>query len=594
MNNLLLKSITHETDLCVIGGGIAGLLAAISAARNGAKVIIMQDRPVFGGNASSEIRMWIRGAHGRNLKETGILEELALENIYRNPSLNFNIWDSVLYEKVRYQKGIEILLNCSCLDAEMDGNRINTITGWQLTTQTYHIVKAKIFADCSGDSILVPLTGAECRMGREGSDEFGESIEPPEGDKKTMGMSCLIQLRDTGKPQKYIAPFWANKYNKGDLPYRLGGDPHWQKDNFWWIELGGEFDSITDTENMRDELLKINFGVWDYIKNSGEYKSENWELDWMGFLPGKRESRRYVGDLILNQNHVSEGGRFEDIIAYGGWSMDDHHPSGIRTTEKPTIFHPAPSPYGIPYRVLYSRNIENLMFAGRNISATHAALSSTRVMATCGVMGQALGTAAAIAVKNNLTPKQIFEFKIKELQQKLMEDDCYLPFINRDFSSLTKSGKITSTAGNTEVLSNGIERETNQAKNYWCGGKDVFIEITFDKPSQINGIRIIFDSDLNRDSWKDEYFGLNIIKDYPMRCSIPLHGYNVNLPETLVKAFSLEYIDEQGLRHMFYEENNNYQRLRKIEADIIAVKIILRFKETWGSNEIHLFSFEVY
>ena len=164
-----LKKVTHKVDFCVVGGGIAGMLAAISAARHGVKVALMQDRPVLGGNASSEIRMWICGAGSRvrNLQETGILEEIALENMKRNPERNYSIWDSILYEKVRFEPNITLLLNCACTSVEMDGSSIKSVTGFQLTTYTWHTVEAKIFADCSGDSILAPLTGAEHRIGRE-------------------------------------------------------------------------------------------------------------------------------------------------------------------------------------------------------------------------------------------------------------------------------------------------------------------------------------------------------------------------------------------------------------------------------------------
>lgn len=159
-----LKVIDHHTELCVIGGGLAGMCAAISAARRGTKVVLMHDRPVLGGNASSEIRMWIGGgAAGDNIRETGLMEEIVLENIYRNPDMNYSIWDSVLWEKVMLEENITPLLNCSCLDATMDGSRIMSILGWQTTTQQYHRVKAAIFADCSGDSILAPLTGAMYR-----------------------------------------------------------------------------------------------------------------------------------------------------------------------------------------------------------------------------------------------------------------------------------------------------------------------------------------------------------------------------------------------------------------------------------------------
>ena len=214
------------------------------------------------------------------------------------------------------------------------------------------------------------------RVGREAADEFDESIEPVTADKKTMGMSCLMQARQTDKKSEFIPPAWAYRYEADqDLPQR-DHDMYQCGTNFWWIELGGEDDSIHGTEKVKDELLKIAFGVWDHIKNRGDHGADNWELEWVGFLPGKRESRRYVGDYTLSQKDVESGGKFADIAAYGGWSMDDHNPAGFRHEGEPTIYHDAPSPYGIPYRCFYSKNIENLFFAGRNISVTHAALSS--------------------------------------------------------------------------------------------------------------------------------------------------------------------------------------------------------------------------
>jgi hypothetical protein len=270
--------------------------------------------------------MWICGAHGKNNRETGILEEILLENYWRNPTANYSVWDSVLYEKARYQPNLTLLLNCSCTAATMDGNRIVSVRGWQGTAETWHTVEAKLFADCSGDSVLAPLTGAEFRVGREAASEFNEDIEPPVADNKTMGMSCLIQTRELDRPVPFTPPPWAHRYlTDADLPHR---GHRVLSTNFWWIELGGEHDSIHDTEMLRDELLKVVFGVWDHIKNRGDHGAENWAIEWIGFLPGKRESRRYVGDHILTQNDVRAEGRFDDLVAYGGWSMDDHHPGG--------------------------------------------------------------------------------------------------------------------------------------------------------------------------------------------------------------------------------------------------------------------------
>jgi len=176
-----MKHITHKADFCVIGGGIAGICASIAAARHGMSVVLMHDRPVFGGNASSEIRMHICGADradGKGLRESGIVEEIELENIYHNPQKNYSMWDMVLFSKVKEHKNITCLLNCSCNDAKTEKNRITYVKGWQGTSETFHEVYADIFADCSGDSILADLVKADYVIGRESSEQYNESIEP--------------------------------------------------------------------------------------------------------------------------------------------------------------------------------------------------------------------------------------------------------------------------------------------------------------------------------------------------------------------------------------------------------------------------------
>ena len=460
--NTNLKSIYHKVDLCVVGGGLAGMCAAVAAARHGIKVALMHDRPVYGGNASSEIRMWVCGAHGKNNRETGIIEEIALETLYRNPYRRYPMWDAILFELINNEKNITPILNCSCNDIEMDGSKIKKVIGWQTTTQCYHIIEAKLFADCSGDSILAPLSGAEYRWGRESQNEFGESIAPEQADKKTMGLSCLIQARETDKKHTFIAPSWARKFTKEDLPYRLP-DMNDPEENFWYMELGGEGDTIHDTEKLRDELISVAYGIWDFVKNSGEYNADNWELEFVGFLPGKRESRRYVGDYIMNQNDVRDGGHFDDIAAYGGWTMDDHNPAGINTKDKPNIFHPAPSPFGIPYRCLYSVNIENLYFAGRNISVTHTAMSASRVMATCALLGQAVGTASAIAIKNDATPREISEKYDLQVLRFFMLSAHYRSPLNfsAELMEAAKNGleRITTAAENLKFLINNARTE---------------------------------------------------------------------------------------------------------------------------------------
>lgn len=572
-----MRTVYHDADLCVVGGGLAGICAAVAAARHGARVVLMHDRPVLGGNASSEVRMHICGAHGPNMRETGIVEEIKLANAARNPQFNYSIWDSVLYEIVRFQPNLTLHLNCSAQAADMEGAAIRAVTGWQLTSETWHIVRAGLFADCSGDSILAPLTGAAFRHGREARAEFGEDIAPETADRQTMGMSCLIEFRETDRPQPFTPPSWAHVYaTDDDLPNR----GHGLTTNFWWIEIGGEGDTIHDTEALRDELLKIAFGVIDHVKNRGDHGAENWTVEWVGFLPGKRESRRYEGDHILTQHDVRAGGPFPDTVAYGGWSMDDHHPAGFRYPGPPTIFHPAPSPYGIPYRSLYSRNIENLFCAGRNISATHAAMSSTRVMATCGTLGQAVGTAAAIAVRQGLSPRGVYQEQLAALQQALMDDDCYLPGLARAVSPLSRGARLTASEGDPEPLRNGIDRPIGDTDNGWTCRPQGWAGYAFSGAVPAADARIVFDSNLTP-------HGLM------MACMFPRDLPPAAVPGTLVSAFRLEACDAGGHWSTVYETAQNNQRLVRIPIQRPVTALRLVPLACWGAERAHVQAFEV-
>ena len=570
----------HEFEFCVVGGGMAGLIAAVAAARRGATVALVQDRPVFGGNASGEVRMHICGAQGSDTRETGILEELLLENCYRNPQPNYSIWDSVTYGLAKVQAGLTLFLNCTVNECQMAGDRIVSVIGWQMTTETWHTISAKVFADCSGDGILAPLTGAEFRIGREGRGEFGESIAPPQADDKTMGLSCLFQAREYGTPQPFVAPKWAHRFTK---PEDLRGrNCSVRMTNFWWMEVGGDADSIHDTEVLRDELLRIAFGVWDYVKNYSPDREAmtHWALEWQGFLPGKRESRRYLGDHILTQNDVEAEGRFDDLVAYGGWSMDDHFPAGFNHPEAGTIFHPAPSPYGIPLGSLYSRNIANLFCAGRCHSATHAAMSSTRVMGTTSLMGQAIGTAAAVAVRDGLTPREVREQRIADVQQALMEDDCWLPWHTRRVPEMSLHATLTADTGGVEQLRTGIDRPMGDSSNSWCGQPGSPVTYEFGSQTSVREARLVFDSDLNRNA-----------KNMPWRHSLDEPSWSV--PETMTRAFRIEAPRGDGAWPTVAAESNNYQRLVRIPLDVQTRAIRLIPEATWGAESCRVFAFDV-
>ncbi len=571
----------HNVDICVIGGGMSGLIAAIAAARHGASVVLMHDRPVLGGNASSEVRMWIRGAAGKENRESGILQEIELENIYRNPTMNYSVWDTVLYQMVKQEKNIELLLNCSCLGCEMDGEKIASVTGWQLNSYTFHTVKAKLFLDCSGDSILAELSGAAYRVGREGRDEFDEYAAPEKADRHTMGNSCLIQARETDHPCEFKAPEWAYVYPDDESMYLKAHDV--KATNFWWIELGGKQDTIRDAQEINGELIKVAYGVWDHLKNHGDHGMGNWELEWIGFLPGKRESRRYEGEYILNQRDLEEGHHFADAVAYGGWTMDNHSPEGLRYVGYSSTHIKPQVPYEIPFRCLYSKNVPNLMFAGRNISATHMAMSSTRVMATCSVIGQAAGTGAALAVQYDCLPAEVTRKHIGELQTTLIEDGCYIPGLVREVE-LIASPELSEEE--TAILLNGWERPHNGAANTVSVRDGGTLTLNLNGRGEV--LRLALDPDFSRESISSR----SRYQRFAQRAHVDLEGTWVNMPKNLLKSCLVTEVSAEGNTSVRTIRENHLLRLcLPLRED--TVKVVLSEMESWGGEAVNLFACDV-
>ncbi len=584
-----------KCDLCVIGGGMAGMSAAIAAARSGLDVVIMHERAVFGGNASSEIRMWICGALREDNKETGLMEEIALENYYRNPTKSWPIWDTVLYDFIHREKNITPLLNCTCMDARVekgefaDGRdtRIVSVTGYQMTTQTMIEVEAKFFSDCSGDSILAPLTGAEFRIGREGKHEHGEDTVVEEHDSMTMGMSCILQGREGMAPVKYTAPEWSTKLGKKDFNNRVL-DLDNDLVNFWYLELGGDRDSIGDTEVLRDELVALASGTWDYIKNSGEFNAENWDLDFLGFLPGKRESRRMCGEYTITQRDISDGVVFEDEVAYGGWPLDDHFPGGFYHRGVPNTNFSTPAPYSLPYRALYSKNVENLFFAGRNISMTHMAMSSIRVMATCLLLGDAVGRAAAIAAEKGLTPHGVYKNEIKTLQRNIMNADNFLPSLKREISEACRRAVLNAP----DTLRNGEDRghqkvyNTTQDSASYKAALGEEIVYSFDK-TNVEHVHIVFSSDINRDTFDVS----DCEKYHSMRANVRLDSPQMIMPKTLCREFVL-WGEAGGVREELLRVSDNRTRFYHLDVNKTLDKLILVPLATWGEERASIISFD--
>lgn len=465
-----------ETDILVAGGGLSGVAVALAAARNGARVLLCQDRAVLGGNASSEVRMHVMGADGggfrgrvleTEVREGGIVEEMRLRCAVENPQRCSNVLDLILYDMCRQEANLDLYMNTVLTGVEMDGARILRALLQRESTEDLFEVSASVFIDCTGDGRLGAEAGADFLRGRESSEEYGESRAQPVADEKSLGNSLLFTARDMGCPTPFKAPAWARPFSEEDLKLR----PHDNWDyGYWWLEYGGVVDTIKDNEAIRDELLAILMGVWDHIKNSGEHpESENWALDWFGFLPGKRESRRFLGHHVLTQKDLYEAVDFPDVIAYGGWSVDTHPPEGIYGQHLEPCNQPyTPYVYGIPLASCVSRNIENLLFAGRNISATHIAFASTRVMATCGVVGQGVGTFAAVAHASGMGVQEarLNADVLERAQGCLMLQDAWLPGLR-----LGSSRRVAVSARSALVAGGGSLPESDwESRDFGHGG----------------------------------------------------------------------------------------------------------------------------
>ena len=426
-----LKTERHVTDFAVVGGGLAGTCAAITAARAGSRVVLIQDRPLLGGNASSEVRLWILGAtshmgsNNRWAREGGVVDEILVENLHRNPEGNPLILDTILLEKVRAEGNITLLLNTAVDSLEKSApDTIDALLAFCPQNQTRYRVEAPLVCDASGDGIAAFLAGAAFRMGAESRDEFGEGLAPSKEYGELLGHSLYFYSKDTGRPVKFIPPSFALQDITAIPHYRdiRAADSGCR---FWWLEYGGRLDTVHQTEEIKWELWKVAYGVWNYIKNSGRFpEAETYTLEWVGAIPGKRESRRFEGDYILSQQDIVGQRTHPDAVSFGGWAIDLHPADGVYS-ELPscTQWH-SKGVYQIPYRCLYSRNIRNLFLSGRIISASHVAFGSTRVMATCAHAAQAVGLAAALCRRHNWEPRSV---DVSLLQKQLLRTGQYIP-----------------------------------------------------------------------------------------------------------------------------------------------------------------------
>ena len=582
---------TVDYDVAVVGGGAAGICAAVAAARNGSKTVLVQDRPVLGGNASSEMHVHLNGVNnikGKAERETGIIEELLLHNRFENEQESYPVFDHVLYDFVVREPNLTLMLNTQAIEAIMEGNKIKSALCWQGTTEAMYTINAPIFIDCSGDGLLAATAGAEYRTGREGKAEFNETYAPDEPDGWQMGATLIMESKDMGRPMKYSPPSYAIKYtHEGASPRRKFTG---FQDGIWWIEVGSDDDIIADYETNRHKLMGYLHGVWDYIKNSGKFpEAENLALDWVGSLPGRRESRRFIGDYIVSERDMTEYKHFEDAVAYGGWSLDEHNPGGIENlSEPPSYFHHHfDEVYQFPFRSLYSKNVHNLMFAGRNVSQTHIALSSSRIMATCALMGQAVGTAATICNKKNIFPREVAQKHIKELQEQLLRDDVFIPKRPaNDPNDLAKKASLifgsTTSTGDAKKLTNGMSRDIDGSINHWqSDGLPAELHMEWESPISLSAVEIKCDTNVKRnimmrkDSRNDELFGNSV-------------------PKEMLKSLSLEGRVNGSWVNLGTIKNNR-TRLIKLKFESIKVTAIkVKMTETYGASNAKLFEIRCY
>jgi hypothetical protein len=431
-------------DTIVVGGGLAGTMAAIASARLGAKTALLQDRPVLGGNTSTEILVEPQGDTTReplDPGETGIIEE------FRGPADQYS---GRMLKLCKAEPKLDLFLNTHATGVTLTSpGKIGAVETLEVSTGRRRAFAGSTFIDCTGDGVVGVWAGAEYRHGREPRAAYRETRAPEHGDAGTMGGTLRYATEVRPAPAPFTAPTWAHKFSKcSDFAperhpqLRFGG---WQ----WVIEYGGVLNTYDDAEEIRDELLRIIWGMWDHAKNhcpklTGEAKK--FDLVWVSHVVGKRESRRLVGDYVMTEYDIHPSRLFEDRVSYGGWGVDLHPPKGFYDPGPPATFSHK-FKFAVPFRSLYSKDVGNLMMAGRDISVSHAALGATRVMVTCGLQGQAVGTAAALCKVHQTTPKGLCQSRISELQQQLLKDGCYLIDLpNTDPSDLALGAKATASS----------------------------------------------------------------------------------------------------------------------------------------------------
>ena len=409
-------------DLVVVGGGMAGTTSAISAARLGLKTALLQDRPLLGGNNSSEVRVHLGGeinlppypALGNVVKE---LDPGGIGNA--QPAANYD--DDKKLRMVRAEQNISLFLNTRAVAVEKKQNRITAVLARNVLTGKELRFRAPLFVDCTGDGTIGYLAGADYHYGREARREFGEPTAPEKADRLVMGTSVMWYSEETVQPVSFPETPWALPFNEETVQNVDRGDWDW--------EAGLDQDQIDDFEAIRDHGMRAVYGNWSFQKNHSAKKAlyAHKRLAWVAYVGGKRESRRLLGDVILKEQDITEKRAFPDATVTATWSIDLHYPEPKNAQQFPgrefrsIAKYGKKEPYAIPYRCFYSRNIENLFMAGRDISVTHVALGTVRVQRTTGMMGEVVGLAASLCKKHRTTPRGVYLKHLPELKALLQK-----------------------------------------------------------------------------------------------------------------------------------------------------------------------------
>lgn len=414
---------TAVYDFVVIGGGTAGMCAAVTAARNGLKTALVNDRPVLGGNNSSEVRVHLGGR-----SEIGPNEGLGRMIREFGQSRRGNAKPAEFYEDEKKQAFVDaeplvtLYASCHASSVVMDGGAIKSVTIENIENGRETVLAAPRFADCTGDGTIGYLAEADFRMGREAADEYGETYAPAVADSMVMGTSIQwYTSKMKGKRRGARFPRFEYGICFTDSTCEL------LKKGEWKWESGMNRNQVTEAERVRDYALAVVLANWSYIVNDLSDKGELADryLDWVGYIGGKRESRRLLGDYVLKQDDIDKNVFHEDASFTTTWDIDLHFPDPVNSRHFPgaefkaATEHRAIYPHAVPYRCLYSRNVDNLFMAGRNISTTHVAMGTTRTMRTTAMMGEVVGMAAALCHKHSTTPRGVYHHFLPELKEMM-------------------------------------------------------------------------------------------------------------------------------------------------------------------------------